>query len=70
MKDRFGFAVEPVNNLARPQRASTSLAATNTSVRVLDGNWSQRGVHITSIASSNVGLVKGGFISKKKGAGR
>jgi hypothetical protein len=44
----------------------TGRAATNTSVPVLDGNCLEDGVHITSIASSNVGLVKGGFISKKR----
>ena len=67
MGDRFGFPVEPVNE---PRKAATGvdiiLAATNTSVPVLDGNWLEDGVHITSIASSNVGLVKGGFISKKR----
>jgi ornithine cyclodeaminase/alanine dehydrogenase-like protein (mu-crystallin family) len=33
---------------------------------VLDGKWLDQGVHITSIVSSNIGLVKGGFLRKKR----
>ena len=33
---------------------------------MLDGNWLEEGVHITSIVSSNIGLVKGGFLRKKR----
>lgn len=42
------------------------LSATNSSVPVFDGNWLEPGVHVTSIVGSNVGLVKGGFITAKR----
>lgn len=59
--------MEPVD---KPRKAATGvdiiLTATNASVAVLDGSWLEEGVHVTSIVSSNVGLVKGGFIRKKR----
>lgn len=67
MNDRFDLPVEPVDE---PRKAATAvdiiLAATNASVPVLDGAWLEPGVHITSIVSSNIGLVKGGFTAKKR----
>jgi alanine dehydrogenase len=67
MAERFDLPVEPVDE---PRKAATGvdiiLTATNTSVPVLDGNWLEEGVHITSIVSSNIGLVKGGFLRKKR----
>jgi len=67
MAERFDLPVEPVDE---PRKAATGvdiiLTATNTSVPVLDGNWLGEGVHITSIVSSNIGLVKGGFLRKKR----
>jgi ornithine cyclodeaminase/alanine dehydrogenase-like protein (mu-crystallin family) len=67
MSDNFDLPVEPVNE---PRQAATGvdiiLAATNASVPVLEGRWLEEGVHITSIVSSNIGLVKGGFTAKKR----
>lgn len=42
------------------------LAVTNSSVPVFDGSWLEPGQHVTSIVGSNVGLVMGGFASKKR----
>ena len=62
MTERFDLPVEPVDE---PRMAATDvdiiLAATNASVAVLDGNWLEEGVHITSIVSSNIGLIKRGL---------
>jgi alanine dehydrogenase len=67
MSEQFDLPVEPVDE---PRKAATDvdiiLTATNASVAVLDGNWLEEGVHITSIVSSNIGLVKGGFLQKKR----
>lgn len=67
MAEKFDLPVEPVDE---PRMAATDvdiiLAATNASVAVLDGNWLEEGVHITSIVSSNIGLIKGGFLRKKR----
>jgi ornithine cyclodeaminase/alanine dehydrogenase len=67
MAEKFDLPVEPVDE---PRKAATDvdiiLTATNASVAVLDGNWLAEGVHVTSIVSSNIGLVKGGFLRKKR----
>ena len=67
MAEKFDLPVETVD---KPRKAATGvdiiLTATNASVAVLDGNWLEEGVHITSIVSSNIGLVKGGFLRKKR----
>jgi ornithine cyclodeaminase/alanine dehydrogenase-like protein (mu-crystallin family) len=67
MKEKFNLPVESVD---APREAATGvdiiLTATNASIAVFDGSWLEEGVHITSIVSSNVGLVKGGFIRKKR----
>jgi ornithine cyclodeaminase/alanine dehydrogenase-like protein (mu-crystallin family) len=59
--------VIPVN---RPEEAvrglSMVLTATNASVPVFDGAWLEPGQHVTSIVASNVGLVQGGFTSRKR----
>jgi alanine dehydrogenase len=67
MAQKFGLPVEAVDT---PRKAATGvdiiLTATNASVPVLDGTWLEEGVHLTSIVSSNIGLVKGGFLRKKR----
>ena len=63
----MGIDVRPV---ATPREAVQGvdivLAATNASVPVFDGAWLELGQHVTSIVGSNVGLVEGGFIAKKR----
>jgi alanine dehydrogenase len=67
MVQNFALPVEAVDE---PRMAAKDvdiiLTATNASVPVLDGKWLDEGVHITSIVSSNIGLVKGGFLRKKR----
>ena len=67
LTNNFHLPAEPVD---RPREAATGvdiiLTATNASVAVFDGKWLEPGVHITSIVSSNIGLVKGGFLRKKR----
>ena len=67
MTEKFDLPVEPVDEPRKAARdVDVILTATNASVAVLDGNWLEEGVHITSIVSSNIGLVKGGFLRKKR----
>jgi alanine dehydrogenase len=67
MNEKFALPVEPVDE---PRKAATGvdiiLTATNASVPVFEGQWLEDGVHVTSIVSSNIGLVKGGFLRKKR----
>ena len=42
------------------------VAATNASVPVFEGRLLEPGQHVTSIVGSNVGLVQGGFTSRKR----
>lgn len=42
------------------------MAATSSNVPVLDGRWLEPGVHLTSIVVSNIGLRRGGFVSKMR----
>jgi alanine dehydrogenase len=64
---RYGFPVQAVD---APQAAvegvDVVLLCTNASVPVIDGHWLRPGQHLTSIVGSNVGLVEGGFVAKKR----
>src|SRR5437867_3765314 len=63
----LGIDVQPVDSPREAVRGvDIILAATNASVPVFDGNWLERGQHVTSIVGSNVGLVEGGFTPKKR----
>jgi alanine dehydrogenase len=42
------------------------LTATNSNVAVFDGEWLERGTHVTSIMGGNVGLVKAGIAAAKR----
>jgi len=42
------------------------VAATSSNVPVLDGDWLEPGVHLTSIVVSNIGLKRGGFVPKMR----
>ena len=42
------------------------VCATNTNVPLFDGNWLEPGQHVTGIIGSNVALVKGGFLKRRR----
>ncbi|HEU4342640.1 MAG TPA: ornithine cyclodeaminase family protein [Candidatus Binatia bacterium] len=42
------------------------VAATSSNVPVLDGQWLEPGVHVTSIVVSNIGLKRGGFVPQMR----
>jgi alanine dehydrogenase len=46
--------------------ADVIICATNSNVPVFDGNWLVPGQHVTSIVSSNVGLLKRGFVNEMR----
>jgi ornithine cyclodeaminase/alanine dehydrogenase-like protein (mu-crystallin family) len=48
------------------EQADIVLAATNTNVPVLSGEWLSAGTHVTSIVGSNVGMVQAGVIQQKR----
>jgi alanine dehydrogenase len=74
---RESFAREMSAVLGLPVRAvSTSrevirgadviLSATNSNVPVFDGNWLDPGQHVTSIVSSNISLLKRGYVQQMR----
>ena len=75
-ENRRGFAstmasadikIEAVNSAREAvEGADIVVAATNSNVPVMDGSWLQPGTHVVSIVASNVGLLRGGFVSKKR----
>lgn len=48
--------------------ADVILCATNSNVPVFDGNWLVPGQHVTSIVSSNIGLLKRGHVKEMRRA--
>ncbi len=48
------------------QEVDILLTVTNSNVPTFDGNWLEPGVHLCSIVSSNVGLLRGGFVKQKR----
>lgn len=46
--------------------ADVILCATNSNVPVFDGNWLTPGQHVTSIVSSNIGLLKRGHVQQMR----
>jgi len=76
-ENRIKFAAEMTELLDMEVRAVGSarevvqgvdilLTVTNSNVPTFDGNWLEPGVHLCSIVSSNVGLLRGGFIKQKR----
>ncbi len=62
-----GIEIEAVNSAREAvEGADIVVAATNSNVPVMDGAWLQPGTHVVSIVASNVGLLRGGFVSKKR----
>ncbi len=64
---RFNLDITPVGS---PREAvegvDVVLGATNTNVPLFDGDWLVAGQHVTGIIGSNVGLVKGGFLKRRR----
>jgi len=46
--------------------ADVIICATNSNVPVFDGNWLEASQHVTSIVSSNIGLLKRGHVSEMR----
>jgi alanine dehydrogenase len=46
--------------------ADVIICATNSNIPVFDGNWLVPGQHVTSIVSSNIGLLKRGFVNEMR----
>jgi alanine dehydrogenase len=76
-ENRVRFAAEMTELLDMEVRAVASareaiqdvdilLSVTNSNVPTFDGNWLEPGMHLCSIVSSNIGLLRGGFIAQKR----
>src|SRR5919109_964300 len=46
--------------------ADVLLSVTNSNVPTFDGHWLRPGVHLCSIVSSNIGLLRGGFVNRMR----
>ena len=63
----MGIEVTAVeNSQAVVDGADVILCATNSNVPVFDGNWLKPGQHVTSIVSSNIGLLKRGHVQQMR----
>ena len=64
---KFGVEIEPV---AAPREAVESVdaivVATNTNIPVFDGDWLAPGQHVTGIVGSNIQLVEGEFLKRRR----
>lgn len=76
-ENRTRFAAEMTELLDMEVRAAASareavqnvdvlLTVTNSNVPTFDGNWLEPGVHLCSIVSSNIGLLRGGFVRQMR----
>lgn len=76
-ENRIKFAAEMTELLDMEVRAVGSareavqgvdilLSVTNSNIPTFDGNWLEPGVHLCSIVSSNIGLLRGGFTKQKR----
>ncbi len=64
---RFGVAITPVDTpRAVVEGADVIIAATNTNVALFDGDWLVPGQHVTGIVGSNIQLVQGGFLKRRR----
>lgn len=63
----FNLEITPVDTPEEAVRdCDVIICATNTNVPVFDGDWIEPGQHITSIVGSNVALLKGGWLKKRR----
>lgn len=67
MTELLNMEVRPVGSAREAvQGVDILLTVTNSNVPTFDGNWLEPGVHLCSIVSSNIGLLRGGFIRQKR----
>ena len=67
MGDLTGLEIRPVDSAREAVKdVDMVIAATSSNVPVLDGQWLEPGVHLTSIVLSNIGLMRGGFVPKMR----
>ena len=67
MTELLDMEVRPVaTNREAIQGVDVLLSVTNSNVPTFDGDWLEPGVHLCSIVSSNIGLMRGGFIQQKR----
>ena len=64
---RFGVEIEPVESpRAAVEGVDVIIGATNTNVALFDGDWLVPGQHVTGIIGSNIQLVQGGFLKRRR----
>lgn len=67
MTELLDMEVQPVGSPKEAvQGVDVLLSVTNSNVPTFDGNWLEPGVHLCSIVSSNIGLLRGGFVKQKR----
>jgi ornithine cyclodeaminase/alanine dehydrogenase-like protein (mu-crystallin family) len=67
MSGVMGIEVTAVDNPKQVvESADIIICATNSNVPVFDGSWVKPGQHITSIVSSNIGLLKRGHVQQMR----
>lgn len=67
MSKVMGIDVTTVDNpRAVIDNADVILCATNSNVPIFDGSWLSPGQHVTSIVSSNIGLLKRGHVQQMR----
>ncbi|HEY3304740.1 MAG TPA: ornithine cyclodeaminase family protein [Candidatus Binatia bacterium] len=67
MTELLDIEVRPVGSTREAiQGVDVLLSVTNANVPTFDGNWLEPGMHLCSIVSSNIGLLRGGFIRQKR----
>jgi ornithine cyclodeaminase/alanine dehydrogenase-like protein (mu-crystallin family) len=63
----FGLEIVPVDEARKAVAgADVVIAATNTNVPVLMGEWLEAGQHVTSIVGSNIALVRAGWLDEPR----
>lgn len=67
MTELLDMEVRPMGSAREAlQDVDVVLSVTNSNVPTFDGNWLEPGVHLCSIVSSNIGLLRGGFVAQKR----
>ena len=67
MTELLDLEVQAVSDVRKAvQGVDVLLTVTNSNVPTFDGNWLEPGVHLCSIVSSNIGLLRGRFVQQKR----